>query len=127
MIFKYRPGIFKYSKRIFKYPFLYFIIWRPLNIISVYFRYCNIVSRYFHKSFIKIISIFRNIPSTITTEHIHISEVVLEEYEDDGFGTYYNLETNPTFTREDMKTAVEMGFSNYGQGFSDDVFEIDTE
>ena len=57
----------------------------------------------------------------------HTGEVILEEYEDDGFGTYYNLGANPTFTREDMKTAVEMGFSNYGQGFSDDVFEIDIE
>ena len=56
----------------------------------------------------------------------HTGEVILEKYDDD-CGTYYNLCANPTFTREDMKTAVEMGFSNYGQGFSDDVFEIDTE
>ena len=39
MIFIYEPGIFRYSDRIFKYPFLYFIIWRPLDIIFVYFRY----------------------------------------------------------------------------------------
>ena len=56
----------------------------------------------------------------------HTGEVILQDYEDN-YGTYYNLGANPTFTREDMKTAVEMGFSNYGQGFSDDVFEIDTE
>lgn len=59
--------------------------------------------------------------------NIHTGEVILEEYKDDGFRTYYNLGINPTFTHEDMKTAVEMGFSNYGEGFSDDVFEIDTE
>lgn len=72
-------------------------------------------------------STFCNIPSTITTEHIHISEVILEEYGEDDYRTYYNLGINPTFTREDMKTAIEMGFSNYGQEFSDDVFETDTE
>ena len=49
--------------------------------------------------------------------NIYTGEVILEEYEDDGFGTYYNLGNNPTFTHEDMKTAVEMGFSDYGQGF----------
>ena len=58
--------------------------------------------------------------------NIYTDEVILEEYDDD-CGTYYNLCTNPTFTREDMKTAVEKGFSNYGQSFSDDVFETDTE
>ena len=51
----------------------------------------------------------------------HTGEVILKEYEDDGFGTYYNFGINPTFTRDDMKTAIEMGFSNYEQGFSDDV------
>lgn len=72
-------------------------------------------------------STFCNIPSTITTEHIHISEVILEEYGEDDYRTYYNFGINPTFTREDMKTAIEIGFSNYGQGFSVDVFETDTE
>ena len=59
--------------------------------------------------------------------NVHTGEVILEEYEDDGCGTYYNLGTNLTFTREDLKTAVEMGSSEYGHGFSDDVFETDTE
>lgn len=36
-------------------------------------------------------------------------------------------ETNPTFTREDLKAVAEMGSSNYGCGFSDDAFETDTE
>ena len=59
--------------------------------------------------------------------NIHTGEVILKEYEDDGCGTYYNLGTNLTFTREDPKTAVEMGSSEYSHGFSDDVFETDTE
>lgn len=84
---------------------------------------------HFRKSVIKIISAFRNILSTITIyyRNNHTGEVILEEYEDDGFGTYYNLGANPTFTREDMKTAVKIWTSDYDHGFSDDVFETDTE
>ena len=57
----------------------------------------------------------------------HTGEVILEEYEDDVFETYYNLGANPTFAHEDMKSSVEMSSSDYGHGFSDDVFETDTE
>lgn len=56
----------------------------------------------------------------------HTGEVILEYYEDD-YGTYYNLGTNPTFTHEYLKTAVKMWTSDYDHGFSDDVFETDTE
>ena len=56
----------------------------------------------------------------------HTGEVILEEYEDD-YGTYYNLCTNPTFTYEDLNTTVKIRTSDYGHGFSDDMFKTDTE
>ena len=43
------------------------------------------------------------------------------------YGTYYNLGINPTFTHEYLNTTVKIRTSDYGHGFSDDVFETDTE
>ena len=59
--------------------------------------------------------------------NIHTGEVILEDYEEDGCGTYYNLGTNPSFTRDDFKTATEMGSGEYGCGFCDEVFVTNTE
>ena len=109
-IFRYRQGIFKYSKRIFKYPLS---IFHYLGTVK-YHIYIFRILQYHLESFPQII--YQNyiyIPeysfytTTIITQPTHISEVILEEYENDGFGTYYNLGTNPTFTNEHSKKIMK--------------------
>ena len=71
-------------------------------------------------------STFRIIPST-TIIIIETTILVKLSWKNMKMTDMELITTWESIQHSHMKTAIEIGFSNYGQGFYDDVFETDTE